>query len=292
MRVAIVTGADHGYFPLMYALLQTLARTSSSMGYRLCVLDFGLNTDEIGAIEALDADVVRPTWWFDAPAPLRTQRNLGYAARPMIPSYFPGHEVYLWLDADISVQDGDFIADFVEPSTRGILAIVEEADPSYRIEPYALKWRIGNAFRCFGLADGLRLCLTRPINSGAFALHADAPHWSAWQARYRDAVMRANRANLDQHALAATLCLDRLPADYLDSSLNWICARSQPIWDDDRQVFCRPSPPFEPISVLHLAGRQKKGLHQIKTLRGGVRSMKLTYAASDETAALGHAARA
>ncbi len=282
MQAAIVTGADHGYFPLMQALLQTLDHNRIDPAYRLLVLDFGLRPDERAFVEALADEVVRPDWWFDIPDHLRLTRNLGYAARPMIPDYFPGHDIYLWLDADISVQDGHFTVDFLRSAEQGALAIVEEADPSYRTELYALKWRIGNAFRCFGALEGLKLCWGRQVNSGAFALRADAPHWAAWQRHYRKAVMRAGRANLDQHALMATLCLDGLPASYLPSTQNWICARSQPIWDDDRQLFCRPSPPFEPISVLHLAGRQKRGVHEIKTRCGGIKTMPLAYAKPSE----------
>lgn len=277
LRAAIVTGADHGYFPLMHALLRSLARRPTEPACDLLVLDFGLKPENIAAIELLGAKVLRPTWWFDVPAPLRSLRNLSYAARPMIPDYFPGYDVYLWLDADMSVQDGRFVADFLRSARSGVLAIAEEKDPAYRTELYALKWHIGNAFRCFGFKDGLRLCLGKPINSGAFALLADAPHWTAWQRRYRQAVTAARRANLDQHALCATLSLDGLPASYLDSTHNWICARRQPLWDEDRQVFCRPLPPFQPIHVLHLAGRQKKGLREIRTLAGGVRSMPLAY---------------
>ncbi|MEZ5931854.1 MAG: hypothetical protein R3F54_07890 [Alphaproteobacteria bacterium] len=278
MRTAIVTGADHGYFPLLHSLLQSLACSRLAPACPLLVLDFGLRPEELSAIEELAHDVVRPWWWFDAPSALRSSRNLGYAARPMVPAFFPGFEAYLWLDADISVQDGRFAVDFFQAAQHGALAVVEETDPSYRIEPYALKWHVGNAFRCFGVKGGLRLSLGRRINSGAFALCADAPHWAAWQRRYQTAVMRAGRANLDQHALMATLCLDGLPASRLASTHNWICARSEPIWDEDRQVFCRPLPPFEPISVLHLAGRQKEGVRAIRTLDGGVRSMPLSYA--------------
>ncbi|MGI9418364.1 MAG: hypothetical protein ACR2RA_11060 [Geminicoccaceae bacterium] len=278
MRAAIVTGADHGYFPLMHALLTTLGGSSAEPPFPLVVLDFGMEPEEVAAAKAMAARVVRPDWWFDAPAALRVPRNLGYAARPMIPNYFPGYDAYLWLDADISVRDDRFVLDFLRAAFDGTLAIVEEADPSYRAELYALKWRLGNAFRCFGPRDGLRICLGRQINSGAFALRADAPHWSAWRRHYRNAVTRAGRANLDQHALMATLHLEGLPATYLDSTHNWICARSQPIWDDQRRVFCRPLPPFEPISVLHLAGRQKHGTREIGLIGGGTRSMPLSYA--------------
>lgn len=278
MRTAIVTGADKGYFRLMYALLQTLVRNNVDRDHKLFVLDFGLDSEHFAAIKLLGAEIIRPDWWFDPPATLREPRNLGYAARPLIPSYIDGYEAYLWMDADISVQNGDFVSDFLDAALDGALAVAEERDPSYGIELYALKWHVGNAFRCFGLADGLRLCLARPINSGLFALRADAPHWAIWQKRYQDAVTRAHRANLDQHALMATLCLDGLPVSYLKSTHNWICARSQPLWDEDRQVFCVPTSPHNPISVLHLAGREKDGARSIKTLDGSVKLMPLTYA--------------
>lgn len=278
MRAAIVTGADHGYFPMMHALLQTLARKKADHDCSLLVLDFGLEPEEVEAVKELAAEVVQPDWWFDAPAPVRQSRNLGYAARLQIPEYFPGYDAYLWLDADISVQNGVFINDFLAAAEHGALAVVEEKDPSYRTELYALKWHVGNSFRSFGLIDGLRICLSRSINAGLFALRADAPHWQAWRQHYQSAVARSDRANLDQHALMAALCLDGLAVSYLNSTHNWICARSQPIWDNERQVFCRPKHPFDPISVLHLAGRQKEGVRPIKTLDGGVRSMELTYA--------------
>lgn len=278
LRAAIVTGADHGYFPMMHALLQTLVRNRVDCEHKLVVFDFGLTSEDIAAIEALGAEIVSPDWWFDAPSSLRQKRNLGYAARLQIPTFAPGYDAYLWLDADISVQNGAFVNDFLQAARDGALAVVEEKDPSYKIELYALKWHIGNAIRSFGLVNGLRICLSRQINAGAFALRSDAPHWAVWQKHYRNAVIRSNRANLDQHALMAALCLDSLPVTYLKSTHNWICARSQPLWDNDRQVFCCPTSPHSPISVLHLAGRQKDGVRPIKTLDGGVKSMELTYA--------------
>jgi hypothetical protein len=283
LRKAIVTGADHGYFPMMRRLLQSLGPSRKDTGCDLLVLDFGLKAEDIVAIEALTDDLVQPWWWFEAPKTLRTPRNLCYAARPMIPGYFPGYDAYLWLDADISVQDGHFVADFFRSAEHGALATIAETDTSYRAELYALKWHVGNAFRSFGFAAGLRLCLTRPINAGAFALRADAPHWQAWRNHYQRAVKRGVRANLDQHALLATLCLDGLPAECLDSTYNWICARREPLWDDDRQVFCRPVRPFDAISVLHLAGRQKEGVRSIRTMDGGIRTMPLAYGGSADT---------
>ncbi len=277
MRLAIVTGADHAYFDLMHEVLRTLNAAEVALDLKLCVLDFGLQPQQIALAERCDASVVRPEWAFDAPDHLKTQANLGYATRPLLPRLFPGFDMYLWLDADVSVQDGRFISAFVTAAMDGSLAIAEEADRAYGIEAYALKWQIGNAFRCFGLWQGLKLCLSRPINSGVFALKADAPHWPVWQERYQQAVNRAHRVNLDQHALMATLCLDALPCRYLNSTHNWICTRSQPLWDEARQVFCRPYPPYDSISVLHLAGRHKHKLWNIKTLDGSTEPMHLSY---------------
>lgn len=278
MQLAVVTGADHHYFDLMYDVISTLNTNSNLLKFKLCVLDFGLLPGQIEQIEQLEAAIVRPEWVFDAPASLKTSANLGYATRPGLPQYFPGFDMYLWLDADVSIRNDRFISAFTSAARGGFLAIAEESDPSYGYEPHALKWQIGNAFRCFGLWQGLKLSMGRPINSGVFALEADAPHWSFWQERYQQAVRRANRVNLDQHALMAALYLDGLPCRYLDSTYNWICTRSQPLWDESRQAFCRPYAPYDTIDVLHLAGRNKRKLWNIKTLDGAAEPMHLSYA--------------
>ena len=277
MRLAIVTGADCVYFDLMLELLRTLSDDEAAQRHALCVLDFGLTLDQVVRAQQCRATVIRPDWVFEAPAPLRTQANLGYATRPVLPRLFPGYDMYLWLDADISVPNARFMSTFTAAAKTGSLAIAEEADRSYRLEAYAFKWQLGNAFRCFGLRGGLNFCMGRPVNSGIFALKADAPHWSVWQARYQQAVHRAGRVNLDQHALMAALYLDKLPCTYLDSTHNWICTRSQPLWDEERQIFCRPYPPYDAIDVLHLAGRDKDKLWDIKTRLGETRRMHLTY---------------
>ncbi|MGI9434568.1 MAG: hypothetical protein ACR2Q4_07045 [Geminicoccaceae bacterium] len=278
MRLGIVTGADHVYFELMQELLATLRRSALTRDHSLCILDFGLLPAQIAELRHDNLSIVQPGFDLVAADQLTSRAELGYAARPAIPSYFPGYDMYLWLDADISVQNGDFATAFVEAARDGALAIAEEADRSYCVELYALKWQIGNAIRCFGLGQGLTLLRQRPINSGIFALRGDAPLWSHWQRRYQQAVARAGRANLDQHALMAALYLDEMPHHYLDSTYNWICARSRPFWDDRRQVFCRPYAPYDPINVLHLAGRQKQKLWSIQTLDGETREMPLSYA--------------
>ncbi|MGI9449132.1 MAG: hypothetical protein ACR2QH_00500 [Geminicoccaceae bacterium] len=277
MRLAVITGADSVYFDLMHELLRTLSAADIDLDYALCVLDFGLLPEQTALAERYGAAVKCPKWRFDAPDALKTDANLSYATRPLLPHCFPGYDIYLWLDADISVQDGRFISTFVEAALEGRLAIAEEVDPCYRLEPYALKWQIGNAFRCFGFRGGLALCRGRPINSGVFALRSDAPHWSKWQERYQQAIDHTHRANLDQHALMAALYLDEMPCHYLNSTYNWICGRSQPLWDEARQVFCRPHAPFEKINVLHLAGREKNKLWDIKTRAGAIQQMRLSY---------------
>lgn len=283
MRLAVITGADSVYFDLMHELLRTLSVTDIALDHSLCILDFGLSPDQVATAESYHATVIRPEWAFDAPDVIKTEANLGYAARPILPRYFPGYDMYLWLDADISVQDCQFMSTFVAAASDGHLAIAEEIDRSYRLEPYALKWHIGNAFRCFGFLDGLKLSMGRPINSGVFALQADAPHWSVWQKRYQQAIGRAHRVNLDQHALMATLYLDDMPCRYLDSTHNWICTRSQPLWDEARQFFCRPYAPFDRINVLHLAGRDKNKLWDIKTRGGEIQPMRLSYTARQDS---------
>jgi len=52
-------------------------------------------------------------------------------ARPYLPKHFPGHAVYLWIDADAWVQDDTVLDIFVSGARRGMLAVVPEVDRGY-----------------------------------------------------------------------------------------------------------------------------------------------------------------
>ena len=53
-------------------------------------------------------------------------------ARPFLPRYFPGFDLYFWIDADCWVQQGDAIALFLRAARTGALAAAPEIHRSMR----------------------------------------------------------------------------------------------------------------------------------------------------------------
>ena len=121
------------------------------------------------------------------------------------------------------------------------------------------------------------------VNAGFFALTADAPQWAAWARRYEAALRRTGKlVPHDQFALNHALHVrgrDRVPVAMLDPSCNWICERGTPMWNDAKGAFCKPYPPYELISAIHLAGPAKEKRFQVRRTGGGVFTTYLVHGA-------------
>ena len=146
----------------------------------LGVLDCGLTAEQQAWCRAQGATLVVPKWDFDFPG--REKLKDGYkalTARPFLPRYFPGHDLYLWIDGDCWVQQGDAIDLFLRAAGTGALAVAPEIHRSMRHYKHA--WAEfssvnGAAYEsCFDKATAERLIRFPLINAGVFALAADAP---------------------------------------------------------------------------------------------------------------------
>src|SRR5262249_20785267 len=149
--------------------------------------------------------LVEPGWDLDFPG--REQLKDGYkalTARPFLPRYFPGFDLYLWIDGDCWIQQGDAIALYLAAARGGALAVAPEIHRSRRA--YRVAWPEfsavnGAAFEaCFDKATADRLVRYPLINAGVFALEVDAPHWRGWAELLREALQRSTNMT-DQIAL-------------------------------------------------------------------------------------------
>ena len=279
--VVIVTGADQGYYRFMRGAIESLARTREQHRVDVVVLDLGLTPEQAQALQTeLGVRVIVPQWPFEPPADIARRRDLAFAVRPYLPSVVPGYQVYMWFDGDAWVQDERFFDAYVQPARAGRLAIVNEKEPVYRFDWRVTRWNLGNMLLAFGIVNGLRMYFSPQVNAGVFALHHDSPVWSIWARRYREAVARARKMNMDQHALLAATALDRVPVEYLTGAYNWICSRARPVFDTASARFCLPRAPHEPIAVMHLAGPSKTDVYEIETVGGGHVQGQLTFGAT------------
>jgi hypothetical protein len=119
------------------------------------------------------------------------------------------------------------------------------------------------------MVRGLTLMIKPQLNCGVYCMAADAPHWEAWAGRLKRAVDATGRvAPHSQFTFNEIHYCDQLPMKILDSADNWICDRAPPVWDDERQLYCKPYAPYLPLSLLHLAGPAKSRRYTIKTTSG------------------------
>jgi len=222
----------------------------------LGVLDCGLTEDQRAWCRNRDAVLVEPGWDFDFPG--RARLKDGYkalTARPFLPRYFPGFDLYLWIDGDCWVQQGDALDLFLRAARTGKLAVAPEIHRSMR--HYYHAWTEfstinGAAYeRGFGRELAERLIRYPLINAGVFALKADAPHWRGWAEVLGEALQRSTDMT-DQIALNVMVYDHGYACEPLPSRCNWPVHHATPAWDAERSLFVEPAMPYDPLGILHL----------------------------------------
>ncbi|HTE82877.1 MAG TPA: hypothetical protein VK634_19485, partial [Reyranella sp.] len=219
-------------------------------------LDCGLTAEQRAWFAKQGAIFVVPGWDFDFPG--RAKLKDGYkalTARPFLPRYFPGFDLYLWIDADCWVQQGDAIALFLRAARTGALAAAPEIHRSMRHYHHA--WTEfstinGAAYAsAFGQETADRLIRFPLINAGVFALKADAPHWQGWADLLGWSLQRSADMT-DQIALNVLVYDHGFACEPLPSRCNWPIHHATPAWDAERELFVEPAMPYDPLGILHM----------------------------------------
>jgi len=252
----IITGADSRYAPLMREMICSVRRFPQSARIDLGVLDCGLDPGDRDWCKSQGAVVVEPGWDVAFGAGLDVASSFrAMTARPHLRRYFPGYDTYLWLDADVWVQDWFAVALLCESAALGDIALVPEVHRSYRNFRDGrddFEAANGAAYaQAFG-ADAAARLIRRPLNNaGVFAIAATSSAWDVWAELLDDAAQRS--ANMiDQIALNVAICDRGVREVRLPASCNWIAHLAAPAWDANRQCFVDPDPPHDAIGILHL----------------------------------------
>lgn len=271
MTATIVSASDAAYFDLLKGLVLSIRDKPQGAGVSISILDVGLNGEQRDWLADQGAVIVEPGWDFDMPPAMNTPGHFrALLARPFLPRYFPGHDIYLHIDSDAWVQDWSAIDAYLGAAADGKLAITPQVDRSYntiykRPRPY----RRTQNYRSFDWSYGWRIAdrLGRnPIlNCGVFALAADAPHWGLWETAIQKALDRRTLRSrkgwpnlyfklIEQTAMNYVVFGDKAPSTFLPAWCNWFCALAAPRFDGNRRVLVEPHAPYQPIGVVHLAG--------------------------------------
>lgn len=281
----VVSAADSFYFPLLRDAVASVRALSADVA--IGILDLGLATAETAWLAEQGACLVRPGWDVDFPDRERTREAFkAQVARPFLPRHFPGFEMYFWLDADAWLQDWRVVDLYCSAAGRDKLAITPEIDRAYKrhykrpkLFGQTLAWK--NYREAFGWRAADRLGRNPMVNCGVFALHRDAPHWSAWQRLIAQVLRRTRFFYAEQTALNYAIFAEKLPVNLLPAYCNWMVGDAAPAFDAARGAFVEPYAPHEAIGVMHLAGpEQKNHVFRLDRLDGGTVDTVLRYGAT------------
>lgn len=277
--VILVTGCDSDFYPFMEAALNSLAAINIDHKAEIGVLDLGLTLHQMQNLKAFGCRICRPVWTLDVPEELKVQKQLGLVARTALRDYFPGFRTYIWFDADAWAQTPEFFSRLVDGANDKGAAVIRENGTGYQRDwPYT-RWWFGHMIAAYGLLAGVRQARKPAVNIGIMALADTAPHWQKWINHYKIFIDKRRKINLDQHAFNAALEFESLPYALVPARCNWIGVLSAPLWNEDRRLLCEPNARRRPLSVLHLAGPNKRRIYHLGTTRGGAVDTALTYEA-------------
>lgn len=276
MKALIVTAFDQRLAELGIRMLRSLrdAGIRRPIGF----IDIGVNAETLAKLNDL-VDVIVPGGWdIDFPGTQAWDGALpgfkGLVCRPFLRRTFPGYDAYMWIDGDTWVQDRNAIETYLSACGAGGFAATRELE----ISPQARDW--------FTEAHGTEIaaqCADQPlVNSGIFALCADAPHWDSWAARLNAALNRqpvptGSMFMAELTSINACLSLDGLPAAVLPPEYNWLCHVRLPVFDPGRTLLVNRDAPERPISIVHLSAGTKGSALSIATTTGEVKPGYLYY---------------
>ena len=103
----IVSLADEKYFNLLEELIESVKSFPESKNIAICVLDAGLNQDQIDKIKNKVDEIKKAEWDIEVPGYKVGQKEWlkSQVSRAFLPKYFPDYEKFLWIDCDAWVQD-------------------------------------------------------------------------------------------------------------------------------------------------------------------------------------------
>lgn len=261
MRILIVSATDEIFLPWFVRLANSLRVLDLFRSADFACLDLGLGGESLALIGAYGAKIVIPEWDLPIDEGLAQSKPhlRALTARPFLSRYFPGYDLYLWIDADAWVQGRYAIDWLLAAAQHGALAAVPENDRSYLQSQGIWSWRFERLNAYYGNEVAQRLMSERYFNAGVFALRSDAPHWKAWEQSFRLGLAAAGGGIVsDQTALNHAVWTEGLPTHPLPALCNWLCPLAQPVYNQASQLWHEPHVPNRQLGIIHCTGDSKE----------------------------------
>ena len=281
----IVSSSDAKYFELLKELFLSLKHNKVFDEYSFGVLNTGMNKEQIDYMKDNNVLVKEAIWNVEVPKykilgrdHLKTQ-----VARAFLPDYFPDYKVYIWLDADLWLNDYESFKLYEQGALQDCIAITPQSDRAY-FNNANVEWFMNfpkkvktinykNIGRSVSKKLGKKYAFYSTLNAGAFGVSSNDNIWKGIQNNIKLAAKKGRIFGTDQVALALSIYEDKIPTQFLPAYCNWMCEFNMPKFDSKKNQFVEPYIPNHPIALVHLAGlddirKDKNILSDIETLDG------------------------
>ena len=291
-KKAIVTLADSNYFELLIELIDSIVRFPNSKEVKICILDAGLNPEQIKILSTKVYDIKKANWDIQIPffKTIGKEWLKSQVSRAFLPNYFPEFDKYLWIDCDAWVNSWDTIELYFKACSKGKLGITQTMGPGYRVMS-KVRW-IFNKFAEIksqnfkhALSSGINIDAARNIafaphlNIGVFSLEKNSLGWKIWQKNLEKTLSKGQVFGSEGLAINLSVYNDNIDTEFLPLYCNWIASNLMPKYDSKKKTFVEPYLPNNTIGIMHLAAGiwvnkkdmrlNKSLLVEIETLQGG-----------------------
>lgn len=281
LRTIIVTAGDNKIMPTLQGLIRSLEAFPQRQDVEIGCLDVGQNDADRAWLTGHNVVLAEPTTHLGVPDSRLKPYERAFVARPFLRDYFPGRDIYIWVDADIWLQGWWVIDAYRQGALETGMAIAHERERGYAFQAWLLAWFAKHFTLGYGPLDGAWL-LSRPhLNAGLFAMRRDSPHWDLWVQHYQAAWDRTrmfkphDQFSINQLVHGGVRKRPTVETTVLPPRYNWICDRGVPMWNDAEGMLCEPYPPYRTIGAVHLAGPGKTTAYDIRRTGGGSFKAKL-----------------
>ena len=281
----IISSSDNNYFFLIKELHSSLKNKGVLDEYDFAILDTGLKEKQKNYFKDYNVLIKSAEWNVEVPNyKILGRENLKtQVARAFLPDYFNNYKVYVWLDADMWLNDFESFYFYEKGALNDRLTIVPQSDRAY-IKNANVEWLFGfpkkiktinykNISKSISKSLGRKYAFHSTLNAGAFAINDNVKTWKCFQKNIRLAAKKGRIFGTDQVALALSIYEDGLPSEFLPAYCNWMCEFNMPKFDNEKNQFIEPYIPNHPIALVHLAGLDdirldKNILSDVETLDG------------------------
>lgn len=258
MKRIIVTAADESFSDLLIDLLESLWQWKQPLAETIGVLDLGLSAKTLDRVRSRAHQIVVPKWDLNVDERIAAEKPhlRAITSRPFLRDYFPGHDSYLWLDADTWVQNAFAVELLFNAAAQGI-GLVPQVHPSYTHRPGAVAWRLTRLKSYFPDDGVMNYQNNTYFNAGVFSLAANSPLWAHWGRYFQLGLSRSSNFVDDQTALNYAIWKEGLSCQALPALCNWCCHLAAPLLNRATLKFHEPCEPRRELGIIHMTAKTK-----------------------------------